>query len=109
MIVKDGVSYFGFFDEMPYGVTTDLFDDFKKYVQVNTIDKNKVVQHIESLSFAATSAPTSDMFSGERLQAGIYEDEKFRFPVDFLHYYKKYDIGIPAEYEEYLLDKADFS
>lgn len=109
MIVKDGVSYFEFFDGMPYGITTDSFDNFKKLVEINVIDKNKVVKYIESLSFAATSAPASDMFSGERLQAGIYEDEKFRFPVDFLHYYKKYDIGIPAEYEEYLIDKVDFA
>ena len=42
------------------------------------------------------------MFTGERIQAGKYKDGKYVFPLDFLHYYKNYDIGIPLEYEEYL-------
>ena len=42
------------------------------------------------------------MVTGERIQAGIYKDGKYVFPLDFLHYYKNYDIGIPLEYEEYL-------
>ena len=44
-----------------------------------------------------------DIFSGEAIeQAGIIEDGKFVFPLDFIHYYEKYDIGIPVEYEEYI-------
>ena len=43
-----------------------------------------------------------DIFTGEDLTAGQYKDGPFRFPTDFLHYLKKYDIGIPYEYEEYL-------
>lgn len=42
------------------------------------------------------------MFTGEKLQEGVYQDGDFKFTLDFLHYYKNYDIGIPLEYEEYL-------
>ncbi len=43
-----------------------------------------------------------DIFTGERVTAGMYIDGAFRFPTDFLHYYEHYDIGIPYGYEEYL-------
>ena len=36
------------------------------------------------------------------MRAGQYIDGDFRFPLDFLHYYKNYNIGIPYEYEAYL-------
>ena len=38
----------------------------------------------------------------DALKKGQYIDGDFRFPLDFLHYYKNYDIGIPYEYEAYL-------
>lgn len=47
-----------------------------------------------------------DIFTGEKLTAGQYIDGEFRFPLEFLHYYKNYDIGIPPEYEEYLMKKG---
>jgi hypothetical protein len=51
---------------------------------------------------------TEDIFDGEEIpQAGIYEDGDFTFPADFLHYYKKYDIGIPEEYENYISSKVN--
>ena len=43
-----------------------------------------------------------DIFTGELFNAGFYEDGEYRFPVDFLRYYKTRDIGIPYEYEAYL-------
>ena len=42
------------------------------------------------------------MFTGEAFNSGFYDDGEFKFPVDFLRYYKTRDIGIPYEYEEYL-------
>ena len=47
------------------------------------------------------------MFTGEKLSAGMFVDENFAFPFDFLHYYKNYDIGIPYDYEEYLKSILD--
>ena len=61
-----------------------------------------MVTHIETLEDYCTSLPTYDIFTGEELQAGLYEDGDFVFPTDFLHYYKNYDIGIPYDYEKYL-------
>ena len=93
---------FGWFKGLPYGDCEEDFDDYRKFK--NTIPKEKVIEHIESgdVEKWATSLYTCDMFTGEKLQAGMYEDGDFEFPYDFLHYYKNYDIGIPYEYEEYL-------
>lgn len=96
----NGRKAFGFWKNMPYGDSIDSFEELSKIK--NSIDKNKVIQHIESLSKWATSTPTYDVFTGEKLGAGVYNDGDFTFPLDFLHYYKKYDIGIPLEYEKYL-------
>ncbi|QCT06228.1 hypothetical protein [Ruminococcus bovis] len=100
MIIEKEMKLFGYWDNMLYGELTDSFEELSKIH--NSIDKQQVIKHIENLDFAVTSLPTSDMFTGERLQAGQYIDGEFAFPLDFLHYYKNYDIGIPLEYEEYL-------
>lgn len=99
---------FGWFKGLPYGDCEEDFDDYKKFK--NTIPKEKVIEHIESgdVEKWATSLYTCDMFTGEKLQAGMYEDGDFEFPYDFLHYYKNYDIGIPYEYEEYLKGIIDY-
>lgn len=91
---------FGFFDWMPYEESKENFEDYKKFK--NKIPKEKVIAHMEQLEVWLTSLPNKDHFTGERIQAGVYEDGDFVFPIDFLHYYKKHDIGIPYEYEEYL-------
>lgn len=91
---------FGFFKGLPHKHSTEDFDAYKQYK--NQIAKNKVIMHIESLERWNTSLPSYDMFTGEPLDAGIYKDGEFVFPLEFLHFYKKYDIGIPPHYEEYL-------
>lgn len=100
MIVKDGRRLFGFWEGMPYKSITDKYEDFEQFK--NTISKESVIQHIESLDDAITSALSTDRFTGEQFNAGLYEDGDFTFPVDFLRYYKARDIGIPYEYEEFL-------
>ena len=99
---------FGFFIGLPYGDCNDDFDKYRKFK--NAISKEKVIQHIESKKVrkGATSIATYDMFTGERIYAGIFEDGEFMFPFDFLHYYKNYDIGIPYDYEEYLKGIIDY-
>ena len=91
---------FGYFEGMPYEDSDEDFDRYRLFK--NTIPKSAVIAHIESLERGLTSLPTKDLFTGKPLQAGIFEDGDFIFPLDFLHYYKNYDIGIPYEYEEYL-------
>ncbi len=91
---------FGFFNGMPYEDSKEIFDDYRELK--NSIPRDQVISHIESLDKGLTSLPTKDLFTGEPLQAGIYLDGDFVFPLDFLHYYKNYDIGIPYEYEAYL-------
>lgn len=91
---------FGYIKGMPYERAVESFDCYRQFQ--NEIPKNKVISHIESLDLWATSLPSKDMFTGEKLQSGQYHDGEFRFPAEFLHYYKNYDIGIPYEYEAYL-------
>lgn len=91
---------FGFFKGLPYKSSTEDFDSYKEFH--NTINKQAVIRHIESMEPALTSLPSRDFFTGEKLHAGEYWDGDFAFPYEFLHFYKNYDIGIPYDYEEYL-------
>lgn len=91
---------FGYFEGLPYERATEDFDRYKSYR--NEISKETVIGHIESLDEWLTSIPSEDMFTGEKLQAGKYMDGQFVFPLEFLHFYRNYDIGIPYEYEAYL-------
>ena len=96
-----GIKSFGFWEGQPYdGLVTDKYEDFLTYK--NTIDKQAVIKHIESLGAWLCSVRSYDMFTGEEFNSGFYDDGEFKFPVDFLRYYKTRDIGIPYEYEEYL-------
>ena len=99
---------FGYFKGLPYGNCEENFDDYRKFK--NTIPKEKVIEHMESddVEVWATALFSYDMFTKKRLDTGMYEDGNFRFPFEFLHYYKNYDIGIPYEYEEYLKGIIDY-
>ena len=99
------MKFFGYFSWMPYEDSNEDFEVYKTFK--NAIPKNLVVQHMESLEVWATSLPNKDYFTGERLQSGLCEDGDFVFPLDFIHYYKNYDIGVPYEYEEYLKNIMD--
>lgn len=101
------MKYFGFFKGMNYGKCNDNFEDFKKIK--NEIPKTEVLKYIKNLPIAAI-APMSveDIFDGQAIdQAGIIEDGDFSFPLDFIHYYEKYDIGIPKDYEDYITTKIN--
>ena len=91
---------FGFWENQPYNLITDKYEDFVEIK--NAIDKKTVVEHIESLGAAICSIRSHDIFTGEKFNSGFYIDGEFQFPVDFLRYYTTRDIGIPYEYEEYL-------
>lgn len=92
--------FFGYFKGLPYERANEDFDKYKKYH--NSISKEQVIQRMETLNPGLTSLPSYDIFTGDKLHAGMFIDGDFRFPYEFLHYYKTYDIGIPYEYEEYL-------
>lgn len=91
---------FGFFKGLPYENCDENFEDYKNYK--NSIPKSAILAHISSLDAGLTTLPSHDIFSGEKLHAGMFWDGEFTFPYEFLHYYKNYDIGIPYEYEAYL-------
>lgn len=96
------MTYFGFFRGMNYGKCNDEFDAYKAIK--NGLNKSVILAYIKALPIAAVAPmSTKDIFTGERLeQAGIIEDGSFTFPIDFVHYYERYSIGIPLEYEEYI-------
>ena len=101
---QNGYCLFGFIEGMVYGDCHETFDEFRTYK--NNLAKSDVIRHIESLNPAYTSIHAKDLFSGEDIgNAGLYDDGRFLFPIDFLRYYKTMDIGIPPEYEEYLVDE----
>ena len=97
--------YFGFFKGMKYGKCCDDFKSYKRII--NDLSRTEILQYIQALPISAI-VPMSvvDIFDGQIIeQAGIIEDGDFIFPLDFIHYYEKYNIGIPKEYENYIKDK----
>ena len=93
---------FGLFKGLPYG---DCNEDISDYMEFkNDIPKDKILEHIESDAVEKwyTSFSSKDIFSGEKIESGKLVDGNFVFSMEFFHYYKNYDIGIPYEYEEYL-------
>lgn len=99
------MTYFGFFSGMRYGKCNDSFESYKNIK--NKLNKSDVLEYMKQLPIAAVALMTTrDIFTGKPLeQAGIIEDGQFAFPIDFIHYYEKYDIGIPIEYEKYLANR----
>lgn len=99
------MKYFGFFKGMKYGKCEDDFESYKKIE--NRLNKFDVLKYIKALPIAGVALMSvEDIFTGEPIeQAGIIEDGNFTFPTDFVHYYEKYDIKIPLEYEEYIASK----
>lgn len=95
---------FGFFKGLPYENCNENFGDYRNYR--NSIPKTAILKYISSLEAGLTTLPSRDIFTGEKLHAGMFWDGDFVFPYEFLHYYKNYDIGIPYEYEEYLKSKG---
>ena len=90
---------------MQYGKCNEEFEAYKNLD--NQLNKAEVLEYIKSIPIAAI-APLSvnDIFTGKQLeQAGLIEDGNFTFPIDFIHYYENYNIGIPLEYEEYIKTK----
>ena len=65
-----------------------------------------VLAYLKKLPIAVAPMSVEDIFDGEVIEpAGIIEDGNFTFPVDFIHYYEKYNIGIPEAYEDYIKSK----
>ena len=100
------MTYFGFFIGMNYGKCNDDFNSYKEIR--NEISKSNILEYLKRLPISAVAPMTTkDIFTGEPLeQAGIVEDGYFTFPFDFIHYYEKYDIGIPIEYEKFITSRV---
>lgn len=80
----------------------ELFDWLSS--RIEELSKATIATHIRSLPMAVSSFAVTDIFTGEYDGNGaLYNDGPFTFPVQFLHYFEEYDIGIPPEYEEYLI------
>ena len=96
---------FGFFKGMNYGKCEEDFETYKELK--NQLNKADILKYLKALPIAAIAPISiSDIFTGEQLpQAGLVEDGGFRFPTDFVHYYERYDIGIPLEYEKHIKTK----
>lgn len=98
------MKFFGYFKGMPYDDSNDDFEEYREFR--NTLGRETIIKHIEALEPALACIISRDIFTGEKLTAGQYIDGEFRFPLEFLHYYKNYDIGIPPEYEAYLKEQG---
>lgn len=107
MIRMHGRSFIGMLEGLPYGDCTEHFSDYKRENCI--LNRSVVISHFKSLKGAYTSAPTYDLFSGERFLAGLYFDGNFTITTDFVRYYDQGKVDIPEEYEEYLINEAHLS
>ncbi|NMD39067.1 MAG: hypothetical protein GYA87_10365 [Christensenellaceae bacterium] len=102
------VNVFGFIKGFHVKVD-DLQEDFDKYKSYkNQLSKDLIVKYIEKLKpYALAPTIAYEIFTKEPLRSniGLYLDDDFLFPTEFLYYYKNYDIGIPPEYEEHIKKK----
>lgn len=93
---------FGFFMGMEYRDSNDIFEEYQSYK--NILSKEVISAHIKTLPIGIAGFPVTNIFTGRDDGVGaIYSDGPFVFPVQFLHYFEDYDIGIPPEYEDYLI------
>lgn len=65
-----------------------------------------MLEYLKTLEYAAIAPGIPfDFITGEQLEImGLYEDGESRFPIEFVRYYENCDIGIPSEYEKYLIE-----
>ena len=105
--LRNGLKAFGFFRGLVYG-DREYSEDLDVYRNFeNNIDRNAVLEHMRSAEcgLCPICGSRADILDGEEFDyigPGIYEDGPYTFPTEFLHYYEKYNLGIPPEYEEYL-------
>ena len=95
--------WFGFFKE-------DGIDEFEKFIYYDcNLNKREVIEHIKecNLWLNGNETPLYDIFTDEYIcLKNVYEDGKFMISEEFIYYFDKYDIGIPPEYEEYLIKEC---
>jgi hypothetical protein len=96
---------FGFFKGMSYDDSNEKFEDYKNIH--NSVKKEKVLNYLKQLPIECYGMfESKDIFTGELLSpCALIADGDFMFPYDFIHYYEKYNIGIPIEYEHYISNK----
>ena len=105
MLIGNGSRYFGFWDELPLSLKTG--ESFYDYLKLkNTLSREGILRYMEALPVGLMVTPDPeqkrDVFTGEPVVPGMYKDGVYIYPSEFLHYYRKYPIGIPYEYEDYL-------
>ena len=105
IIEKNGIKAFGLFMGLPYGKICN--QDYKVYLKYhNTLPREVIRNRICSLEIAyCPMGSPRDEFMGIDLDyVGTYHDGPFSFPIDFLRYFDTFGIGIPPEYEKYLIE-----
>lgn len=107
MIKINGKNFIGLFEGLPYGKCTEHIEDYSR--KDCKISRSSVLNRLNTIHRAYTSAPTKDLFTGESFLAGICSDGDFNFTTDFIRYYEQGKVEIPKEYEDYLINLVKVS
>ena len=105
MRTANGLFFFGFFKGLPYGKNcSENLEEYKTFS--NKLDRKQIIDHIAGLEpgLCPLCNPYDSFTEEELSMAGIYADGPFRFPIDFIRYLNRFEIGIPPEYEQYLIE-----
>ena len=105
MIESNGQKLFGCFKGMEYDANLCI-EEFSDYLRFdNLLSKETILRHILSQQRGYSGGKSFDIFTGEEIgPMSIIVDGEFTFPADYVYYMEHYDIGIPPEYEQYLIE-----
>lgn len=95
---------FGFLDGMPYEDSTNTLDEMLS--MKNDISKERILNHMRKQKVMYASCMSTDLFTGERFEAGVVIDGDFYYPIDMLRYIESGKFGIPLEYEKYIVSRG---
>lgn len=105
MIERNGIKAFGFFKGLPYGEL--CVEDHTEYMGYhNSLARDVIESHIRGLpvAYSPMGLQRDNFMDIDLNDTGLVDDGPFRFPIDFIRYYSTFKIGIPLEYEQYLID-----
>lgn len=124
--IERNLQVFGFFkgvyEQMDALGFAEDFEDYQD--KENILPREVILAYLKRLlsigNMRMQTALLSDIFTGLPVMIAISEnyavvskgwiiDGTFCFPIDFVHYFEHYNIGIPKEYELHILDTLGFA
>ena len=84
--------------------------DFAIYAKYkNKLLKTDIITHLQKQNYciSGNETPVYEIFNNKQIGIdSFYKENGYFIPCELVYYLKHYDIGIPYEYEEYLINEC---